>query len=85
MALKGNKGTAMQSFESAVLLAGRRGLIHVQALANERFAIYLEEVGEGKDAVYRWKQAIKLYKEWGATAKTQQLQEKVANSSSGLS
>ena len=75
--MKKNKGLALRSYESAALLAGRRGLIHVQALANERFAIYLEEIGDTQEAEYRFKEAITLYQEWGATLKVQQLKNKL--------
>lgn len=64
---------AIRNFEVAVLLAGRSGLTHMQALANERYATYLKEVGNLEDAKYRFDQARNLYAEWGATAKVEQL------------
>ena len=77
LALKNNRGMAFRSFESAALLAGRRGLTQIQALANERFAVYLEEIGNEQDAEYRLKAATTLYREWGATAKVEQLRMKL--------
>lgn len=77
MAVKKEPGLARKNFETAALLAGRRGLTHLQALSNERFAIYLEEIGDDQDAEYRYSEALKLYQAWGANAKVQQLESKV--------
>ena len=64
-------------YEQAILLAGRRGLTQLQALANERLAIYMEEIGDIGESLYRFEQAVKLYAEWGAKAKTEMLQPKI--------
>ena len=76
------KGLALRSFESAALLAGRRGLIHLQALANERFAIYLQDIGQTQDSLYRFQEAVALYEEWGATCKVEELQSRIDQSNS---
>jgi hypothetical protein len=65
---------ALKNFEVAILYAGRRGLIHVQALANERFSHYFSDVGYMDEAKYRMNEAIKLYTEWGAYSKAESLQ-----------
>lgn len=75
--LKKEKRDLRVKFEQAVLLAGRRGLIHLQALANERLAIYMEEIRDPVEAYYRYEQAIGLYVEWGAKAKVDKLQLKL--------
>jgi hypothetical protein len=75
--LKKQKRDLRAKFEQAIVMAGRRGLTHLQALANERLAIYMEEIGDDVESLYRYKQANKLYAEWGAKAKTQQLQIKI--------
>ena len=72
-ALKKEKALAVRSYEVAVLLAGRRGLVHLQGLANERFANYLQEVGDSEEARYRYAQAQSLYSDWGATTKVDQM------------
>lgn len=77
MALKKEPALARRNYETAALLAGRRGLTHLQALSNERFAIYLEEIGDKHEAEYRYNEALKLYRTWGAKAKVHQLEYKV--------
>jgi hypothetical protein len=75
--LKKQKGDLRVKFEQVILMAGRRGLTHLRALANERLAIYMEEIGDDVESLYRYEQAVQLYAEWGAKAKTDQLQPKI--------
>jgi hypothetical protein len=75
--LKKQKGDLRVNFEQAIVMAGRRGLTHLQALANERLAIYMEDRGDVAESFYRYEQAFELYTEWGAKAKTEQLQPKI--------
>eukprot|EP00977_Amphora_coffeiformis_P001051 scaffold220_cov169-Amphora_coffeaeformis.AAC.31 len=75
--LKTKKGNFKKKYEQAVLLAGRRGLTHLQALANERLAIYMEETRDDAESMYRYEQALNLYAEWEAKAKVDQLQIKI--------
>ena len=75
--MKKERGDLRVKFEQAILLSGRRGLTHLQALSNERLAIYMEEIGDDVEALYRYEQAIQLYSEWGAKAKVEQLQPKI--------
>jgi hypothetical protein len=66
---------ALKNYEVAVLLAGRRGLVNLQALCNERFADYLVICNDINEASYRFNEAIRLYEEWGAWKKVEQLKE----------
>ena len=79
MAIKKEPALALRNYETAALLAGRRGLTHLQALSNERFALYLEEIGDKQEAEYRFNEALKLYRAWGAKTKVQQLECKVGD------
>jgi hypothetical protein len=60
----GKTRSAYTKFESAILMAGRRGVIQDQALANERFAAYCEEKNDMEEASFRRQKAIALYTEW---------------------
>ena len=60
---------ANKMYEAAVLLAGRRGLLGDQALANERYSEYLRTQGNEEDSDYRFREALRLYREWGAIRK----------------
>ena len=75
-ALANKRKAAYKLFESAVLLSGRRGMIHDQALASERFAEFCLEQNDQDEAKYRIGEAMKLYKEWGARYKTGLLRSK---------
>ena len=74
-AVTGKARSAYKKFESAVLMAGRRGIVHDQALANERFAVYCQEQGDEEEFHFRMTSALKLYQEWGANAKVAKLNE----------
>ena len=74
-ALGSQSAVVSKLYETATLLAGRRGLIHVQALANERFASFLLEQQNREDGSYRLKESLNLYTEWGAMRKVEMLQE----------
>lgn len=73
--LRGDAHASSRFFESAVVYTGRRGLIQDQALAHERYAEHLSRLGRdhGADAEFHMREAVKLYKEWGAHAKVNQL------------
>lgn len=77
MSLRGdNNYAAEKCYEVAVVYAGRRGLTQDQALAHECFADHFRRRGlnYSKDAEYHLTEALKLYEEWGAHAKVEQLQ-----------
>jgi tetratricopeptide (TPR) repeat protein len=76
-ALGGNVKQAVELYEKAIVLTGRSGLIHDQALANERLAELHLEQNMQSDATYRFERAIELYSEWKAKPKARQLQKRV--------
>jgi hypothetical protein len=76
-ALDKKESKALKNYEVAVLLAGRRGLVNLQALCNERFADYLVICNDINEASYRFNEAIRLYEEWGASKKVEQLKERI--------
>ncbi|CAB9527682.1 Transcriptional regulator [Seminavis robusta] len=73
-ALVGRKSPAKKCYQDAIALAARLGLVHEQAMVNERFARYISDRGEHSESQYHMGCAINLYREWGATAKVDQLQ-----------
>ena len=89
----------IEAYEDAVSLAGRRGMIQDQALANERLAEFHfrqsqkknkkkrdkrkstdddEEasIGNIDQAMYRFAEAKRLYKEWGADAVVEKVERR---------
>jgi predicted ATPase len=74
-AAKGKIGSALKKYESAILMAGRRGIIQDQALANERFACLCLEQGDKEEYYFRLNTALRLYAEWGAALKVKKLKE----------
>lgn len=73
-ALANQRQLAISYFESAVLLAARRGFLHDQAKINERFASFaLNVMNDDSTASFRIREAVKLYEEWGAQGKVNQL------------
>ena len=74
--LRKKKNKAIEAFGKVILLAGRSGILQLQALANERLAEYLLSMHEDDDAKYRLEEALKLYTEWGAMTKVLQLEGK---------
>ena len=75
-ALKGRKEVAKKFYEESILQAARLGCINFQAVANERYADYMAEIGDYNEAEYRWKLAKELFAEWGAVVKVEQIEEK---------
>ena len=71
---------SIKSYESAIVLAGRQGFIHDQALAAERYADLLLELGWKDQAVHQMRDAMKWYQEWGATSKVNQLESQLSSS-----
>jgi hypothetical protein len=75
-ALKGKTPVAYKNYESAILMAGRRGYLPDQALGNELFASYCAEIGDVNEAEFRLNEACRLYGEWGAHRKVKLLRER---------
>ena len=63
-ASRGKTSSAYAKYKSAILMAGRIGLIQDQALSNERFASYCQQQHDVEEAEYRLKCAMGLYTEW---------------------
>ena len=59
--IRGQIAQAHKHYEAAALLAGRRGLIHVQALSNELNAYSYFDDCNKESGTYRLKEAINLY------------------------
>jgi len=75
-ALKGQKDTAIQNYESSISAASKKGMVNYQGIAHERFADYLSECGELNDAENHWNKALYFYRVWAANAKIEQVTEK---------
>ena len=58
-------------------MSGRSGFIHIQALANERLGDMMcnNSTQDIDEARYRYEEAIRLYNDWGANMKAQQLEQ----------
>ena len=83
VALKSDRAsTATKHFQSAIVLAARNGSLSDQALINERFGDFVHECGDIDEAVYRWKTAVLLYREWSASAKVDQVEMKLSKATS---
>lgn len=73
--LRGGTYSAGRSYEASILYAGRRGLTPDQALAHERYGEHWVRLGPNHvhDAQFQLGEAVKLYDEWGAHAKVEQI------------
>ncbi len=65
---------AMELYEAAIETAGESHVIHVEALANERYGRFWLTQGRTQIAAIYIKRAYYLYSHWGNRAKTQQLE-----------
>ncbi len=74
--LDGKGPRAKLHYEKAILLCGRRGVRNVWALAHQRRGEFHLREGNDDDALYDINNAIRLYEDWGAKAKVEQLKEK---------
>lgn len=74
---KGKKEAAKNYFELASVLASRGGFIQDYAFVNERFGEFLlNDMNDSENATFVLKEAVKLFDEWGAHAKADQLRRK---------
>ena len=74
-ALHGRKFLAVKNYELAVHLAARKGVFHEACLASERLGLFqLEFMKDMDEASFRFREALKYAREWGALAKVSQLQ-----------
>lgn len=70
---RGNQSVCVKLYEKGIVTAGRQGLLHFQALANERLATYWRSLNEVEEESYRLKEAVRLYDAWGAYHKVELL------------
>ena len=63
------KMAAVKMFEKGILLAARAGYQNDAALGNERLGTFFKSIGQEEDATYRFAEAKKYYRNWGAFAK----------------
>jgi hypothetical protein len=76
-ALDRKMGAALTLYKEAVIMTGRIGCIHDQALINERMAELYLDMKEPDEAKYRFETAIQLYSEWKANRKARMLEMRV--------
>mmetsp|Transcript_172 Transcript_172/g.590 ORF Transcript_172/g.590 Transcript_172/m.590 type:complete len:351 (+) Transcript_172:2-1054(+) len=62
-------------FREAIRVAGRGGYVQDAAIANERYADFLQSISDEIAARERIEQAIRFYKSWGAHRKVAMLQQ----------
>jgi hypothetical protein len=68
---------ALTLYKEAVVMTGRNGSIHDQALVNERMAELYLDMKEPDEAKYRFENAIQLYSEWKANKKVRLLEMRI--------
>ena len=79
-AQRGKKHAAIKHFEVAILLAARGGYQHDAAFASERLGEFQLFVMDDKDeAVYRFRKSIDYWRNWGALAKVNHIQNKYSH------
>jgi hypothetical protein len=68
-------------YEKSIHVANQHGFLNDEALANERYGIFLEH--QNKDAtvaLYRFARATELYEMWGALGKVKHIRGQFMNS-----
>ena len=63
LSLKKNFPKSVEMFKDAITLTGRQGILHVQALANERLAEFYLRHDLKSDAMYHFNEAYRLFNE----------------------
>ncbi|KAL3941791.1 MAG: hypothetical protein SGBAC_003907 [Bacillariaceae sp.] len=77
-ALTKNIKVATESYQKAIVFAGRMGELHHAGMFNERYADFLlDACDDSEGAKYQINQAIRYYQDWGADGKVNMLQRKV--------
>ena len=69
-----NSSLAKETYRKAIISAVRGGFVNNAALANERLAFYLKEIGEVEEGRFVMQEAIRFYQDWGAKRKVNQLE-----------
>jgi hypothetical protein len=76
-ALAGQHNLAFSKYTCAIALSREGGFIMQTGLANERTGKYLLEQDDKESAVFYIREAISLYKRWGAKAKVKSLKDEM--------
>jgi histidine kinase len=73
-AARRKESEAVRLYEEAMQLANLNQFVHIQALANERCALFHVAIGKVSKASAYFSHAVALYDEWGARRKARQVQ-----------
>lgn len=84
LVLKGKNEKAEECFQSAIEVASERGFLQDKALCHQLFSTYFQHRGNDDMRVYHMEEAIKCYREWGASAVAEQLSPAIAVASSAV-
>ena len=69
---------AEDNYSKAIITVARCGYLNHAALFNERYADFLKtERNDEGEAMYRWREAIRYYRDWGAHGKAHQLEQQI--------
>ena len=74
--VKGNEWKSIEHYTESIRLSKKYDFINDEAIANELFARFWLEKGNSKIASLYMKEAYKLYNDWGANGKCEQLEKK---------
>ncbi len=70
---EGDMKLTLHAYREAIECATRYGQMHLQALASERFALYWQGMDQPQLARALLQDAVKAYRQWGASAKVERL------------
>eukprot|EP00957_Ditylum_brightwellii_P127834 9748931-Ditylum_brightwellii.AAC.1 len=73
-AIRGKKSSACNAYDVAINAAHKSGVVQDEALAHERAALFFRELGDEAKTSRHLAIAHQLYLDWGAAAKSSQLQ-----------
>jgi len=69
---------AEDNYSKAIVTVARCGYLNHAALFNERYGDFLMTVRNDEgEAMYRWREAVRYYKDWGAHGKANQLEDQI--------
>ena len=76
-AIRGRDNDAKKLYQEGIVMATRSGFVQDAALACERFADYLmDELNDREAAMFRYKESIRFWSDWGALRKVRMLHDK---------
>lgn len=73
----GNDNLAHRMYTLTISQSSELGVSWIEAIASERFAIFLENQGDKTASLVRYREAHSAYKRWGALEKVKQLEEQM--------